>query len=83
MLNNSITGDKLTDEAGNELMSAAVDEAAEYTDTKTSQTLASAKSYAEEQAEEAVTTAAGNTTSQINSYDTQIKRYMQQHYQPL
>lgn len=83
VLNNSITGDKLTDEAGNELMSAAVDEAAEYTDTKTSQTLASAKSYAEEQAEEAVTTAAGNTTSQINSYDTQIKRYMQQHYQPL
>lgn len=83
VLNNSITGDKLTDEAGNELTSAAVDEAAEYTDTKTSQTLASAKSYAEEQAEEAVTTAAGNTTSQINNYDTQIKRYLQQHYQPL
>ena len=83
VLNNSITGDKLTDEAGGELMSQAVDEAAEYTDQKAGQTLYSAKSYADEQAAEAVETAASNTSSAISTYDTQIKRYIQQHYQPL
>ena len=83
VLNNSITGDKLTDEAGGELMSQAVDEAAEYTDQKAGQTLYSAKSYADEQAAEAVETAASNTSSAISNYDTQIKRYIQEHYQPL
>lgn len=72
VVDNSITGDKLTDEAGDALMSQAVDEAAEYTNTKASQALSSAKNYAEE-----------NTTQQINSYDNEIKRYIQQHYQPL
>ena len=43
--NNTITGDKLTDEAGSELMSAAVDTAAEYTDEKASETLNASKSY--------------------------------------
>ena len=72
VLNNSITGDKLTDEAGNELMSAAVDEAVEqseeYTNNKASQTLNSSKGY---------------TDQEISSYDTRIKYYLQQHYQPL
>ena len=72
VLNNSITGDKLTDEAGNELMSAAVDEAveqsAEYTNNKASQTLNAAKA---------------DTTGQISTYDTQLKYWLTQHYQPL
>lgn len=45
VLDNTITGDKLTDEAGSELMSAAVDTAAEYTDEKASETLTASKSY--------------------------------------
>lgn len=72
VLNNSITGDKLTDEAGNELMSAAVDEAVEqseeYTNNKASQTLNAAKA---------------DTTGQISTYDTQLKYWLTQHYQPL
>lgn len=83
VVDNSITGDKLTDEAGGALMSQAVDEAAEYTNTKASQTLSSAKNYADEQAAEAVETAASNASSAISSYDSTIKRYLQQHYQPL
>ena len=72
VLNNSITGDKLTDEAGNELMSAAVDEAVEqseeYTNNKASQTLNAAKA---------------DTTGQISTYDTQLKYWLTKHYQPL
>ena len=45
VLDNTITGDKLTDDAGNEIMGQAVDEAAEYTNEKASQTLNSSKAY--------------------------------------
>ena len=72
VLNNSITGDKLTDEAGNELMSAAVDEAVEqseeYTNNKANQTRQQA---------------AEDTSQQISTYDTQLKYWLTQHYQPL
>lgn len=72
VLDNSITGDKLTDEAGTELMSAAVDQAVEesteYANTKASQTLNSSKDY---------------TDGEISSYDTRLKYWLTQHYQPL
>lgn len=45
VLDNTITGDKLTDEAGDALMDEAVDKAAEYTNERSSQTLNSAKNY--------------------------------------
>ena len=64
--------DKLTDEAGNELMSSAVDEAVEqseeYTNNKASQTLNAAKA---------------DTEQKISTYDTQLKYWLTQHYQPL
>ena len=87
VLNNSITGDKLTDEAGEELMSSAVDEAveqsAEYTRDRMNSALNSAKEYADEQAADAISTAASNTSSSISSYDSQIKRFLRENYQPL
>ena len=45
VLNNTITGDKLTDDAGSEIMGQAVDEAATYTDQKASETLNESKNY--------------------------------------
>ena len=45
VLNNTITGEKLTDEAGDEIVDEAVDEAGEYTDQKASETLQSSKNY--------------------------------------
>lgn len=52
VLANSITGDKLTDDAGDELIGSAVDkavdEANEYTNNKAGQTLNSSKQYTEE-----------------------------------
>ena len=68
VLNNSISGSKLTDDAGVELIDEAVDEANDYTNTKTSQTLSQSKSY---------------TDDEITSYDATIKQYLQDHYQPL
>ena len=72
VIDNSITGDKLTDEAGTELMSAAVDQAVEesteYANEKASQTLNSSKGY---------------TDQEISSYDTRLKYWLTQHYQPL
>ena len=47
VLVNSITGDKLTDDAGNEIVEEAVDESAEYTDEKATQTLGQSKKYTE------------------------------------
>ena len=45
VLDNTITGEKLTDEAGEALMGDAVDKAAEYTDEKASETLTASKNY--------------------------------------
>ena len=67
VLDNSITGDKLTDEAGGELMSAAVDEAADYTNEKATQTLTSAKNYV-------------GSKGNYSSYDAYIKAYCDGRY---
>ena len=45
VLDNTITGEKLTDDAGSEIMGQAVDEAATYTDQKASETLNASKAY--------------------------------------
>lgn len=70
MLDNSITGDKLTDEAGDQLTERAVDkateEAASYTDQKATQTLAKVGSF-----------------SGYATYDAYIKDFISQHYAPL
>lgn len=42
---NTITGEKLTDEAGGALIGDAVDKAAEYTDQKSSEALSASKNY--------------------------------------
>ena len=72
VLNNTITGDKLTDEAGDQLTDRAVDlaveEAGDYTDQKANQTRQQA---------------AEDTSQAIDSYDTQLKYWLTQHYQPL
>ena len=72
VLDNTITGDKLTDEAGDALTERAVDlaveEAGEYTDQKAIQTRQQA---------------AEDTSQAIGSYDTQLKYWLTQHYQPL
>lgn len=69
---NTITGDKLTDEAGEALMGAAVDEAVEES-----------TEIATNKATQALNSSKGYTDQEISSYDTQIKYYLQQHYQPL
>ena len=68
VINNTITGDKLTDECGDALTDRAVYQAGQYTDQAKSQAISTSESY---------------TRSKISSYDTEIKRYMQEHYQPL
>ena len=45
VLDNTITGDKLTDEAGEDIMGKAIDEAAVYADQKASETLSASKNY--------------------------------------
>ena len=70
VLDNSLTGDKLTDDAGDQLTERAVDiateEAASYTDQKATQTLAKVGSFT------------GYAT-----YDAYIKDFISQHYAPL
>ena len=67
VLDNSITGEKLTDEAGDQMLSKAVDEAAEYTDGKASETLSSAKNYV-------------GSKGNYASYDAYIKAYCDNRY---
>ena len=67
VVDNSITGDKLTDEAGDALMEGAVDLAAEYTDQKASETLTASKNYVGDK---------GN----YSTYDAYIKAYCDNRY---
>ena len=70
VLDNSLTGDKLTDEAGDQLTERAVDqateEAADYTDQKAVQTLAKV-----------------GTFTGFPTYDAYIKDYISRNYSPL
>ena len=70
VLDNSITGDKLTDEAGDALteraVDIAVDEAGDYTDQKATETLAKVGNFAG-----------------FQTYDAYIKDYISHNYTPL
>ena len=74
VVDNSITGDKLTDDAGDAIMDAAVEEAAVYTDQKAVQTLSSSKNY---------TDGYVGDKGSYGTYDAYIKAYISQHYAPL
>ena len=73
VVDNSITGDKLTDEAGDAIMEDAIDEAGKYTDEKASQTLSSAKNYTDDYV---------GSKGGYGTYDAYIKAYCDQHYAP-
>ena len=72
VLDNSITGDKLTDEAGEQLISSAVNSATE-----------SATEYTDQKAYQTRQQASQDTSEAITDYDTQIKSWIAQNYQPL
>ena len=67
VLDNTITGDKLTDEAGDALMGNAVDKAAEYTDEKAAATLSASKTYV-------------GSKGSYSTYDAYIKAYCDGRY---
>ena len=70
VLTNSITGDKLTDDAGNgirdEAVDMAVEESAEYTDKKAAQTLKASKDYV-------------GSKGSYATYDAYIKHWVDNH----
>ena len=68
VINNTITGDKLTDECGDALTDRAVYQAGQYTDQAKSQAISTSESY---------------TRQKISAYDTELKQWLQTHYQPL
>ena len=77
VFNNSITGDKLTDDAGDEMIDEAVDEAGKYTDKKAQQTLNQSKSYTE-----SYTTNYVGSTYGFDSFELYIKDFMSRNYEP-
>ena len=83
VLVNSITGDKLTDDAGDEIVVEAVDEAAEYTDDKATETLYQSKKYTDDTAEETLQ-AANDYVGSLHGYSTfeaYIKAYCDNRYE--
>ena len=87
VLVNTITGDKLTDDAGDEIIveavDIAVDESNDYTDKKAAQTLKSSKDYTDETAE--TTLQAGKdyvgSTHGYGDFETYIKAYCDGRYE--
>ena len=71
VLNNTITGDKLTDDAGDEIMEEAVEESADYTDRKATQTLQSSMQYTDEYV---------GSKHSYSSFESYIKAYCDQTY---
>lgn len=87
VLVNTITGDKLTDDAGDEIrdeaVDIAVDKSEDYTDKKAAQTLKSSKDYTDETAETTLQ-AANNYVGDKRGYATfeaYIKAYCDGRYQ--
>ena len=89
VLVNTITGDKLTDDAGDEIITEAVDIAVEesndYTDDKAIQTLNQSKEYTDDAKDEAIETAQTNAVEYIGqkhgyaTYDAYIKHWVDNH----
>jgi len=73
VLNNSINGNKLTDDAGDEIVDEAVDEAADYTDKKAADTLNQSKNY---------TSNYVGDKHGYSSFEEYIKAYCDQNYAP-
>ena len=69
VLDNSITGDKLTDEAGDQLIGSAVSSATE-----------SATLYTDQKAYQTRQQASQDTTDAINTYDISIKDWVTQNF---
>ena len=87
VLVNTITGDKLTDDAGDEIVveavDKAVDESNDYTDKKAAQTLKSSKDYADEQDATTLTSAQNyvGSTHGYGSFESYIKAYCDGRYE--
>ena len=71
VLNNTITGEKLTDEAGDGIVEEAVEESADYTDTKATQTLQSSMKYTEDYV---------GSVHGYSTFESYIKAYCDQRY---
>ena len=86
VFNNSVTGDKLTDDAGDEIVEEAVDKAAEYTDKKAAQTLSQSKGYTDDVAEETLESSKDYTSEYVGSthgygsFEAYIKAYCDGRY---
>lgn len=72
VLNNTITGEKLTDDAGDAIVEEAVEESADYTDIKATQTLQNSKDYTEDYV---------GSVHGYSSFESYIKAYCDQRYQ--
>ena len=70
VLNNTITGEKLTDDAGDGIKEEAVDEAGDYTDKKATQTLNESKTY---------TNGYVGDKHGYSTYDAYIKHWVDNH----
>ena len=91
VLVNTITGDKLTDDAGDEIIveavDTAVDESNDYTDKKAAQTLKTSKDYTDDTTEtaksEAIDAAAANVGSNhgYSTFELYIKAYCDNRYE--
>ena len=71
VLNNTINHDKLTDDAGDEIVEEATDKSADYTDMKATQTLQSSKQYTEDYV---------GSTHSYSTFESYIKAYCDQRY---
>lgn len=87
VLVNTITGDKLTDDAGDEIIveavDTAVDESNDYTDKKAAQTLNQSKDYTDTAKSEAIDAAAANVGSNhgYGTFEAYIKAYCDNRYE--
>lgn len=87
VLVNTITGDKLTDDAGDEIIveavDTAVDESNDYTDKKAAQTLNQSKDYTDTAKSEAIDAAAANVGSNhgYSTFEAYIKAYCDNRYE--
>ncbi|MBO7711490.1 MAG: phage tail protein [Lachnospiraceae bacterium] len=88
VLVNSITGDKLTDDAGDEIVEEAVDQATEeskeYTNQKAQQTLKSSKDYTDEVSVQTLIDAAANVGSNhgFGTFEGFITWWVGQNFEP-
>ena len=87
VLVNTITGDKLTDDAGDDIITEAVDiavdESNDYTNKKAAQTLNSSKSYTDDKSAETLQASKSyvGSTHGAGTFEAYIKSYCDQRYE--